>query len=62
LNDRAKPEFHHVITTKNDIDNATLKVVGGMESYSGPVLKITNEAREKENAAELIRRLGLESH
>ncbi len=61
LNDRAKPEFHHVITTKNDIDNATVKVVGGMESYSGPVLKITNEAREKENAAELIRRLGLEA-
>ena len=61
LNDRAKPEFHHVITTKNDIDNATVKVVGGMESYSGPVLKITNIAREKENAAELIRRLGLEA-
>jgi signal peptidase I len=61
LNYRAKPVFHQIVTTKNDMDNTAIKLVGGMEVFSGGVLKIPNEALLKENSPELVKNLGLEA-
>tara|TARA_R110000796_G_scaffold252631_1_gene389241 strand:- start:125946 stop:127649 length:1704 start_codon:yes stop_codon:yes gene_type:complete len=60
LSDRAKPEFYHVVTANKDIDNTILKRIGGMENYSGGVIKIPNEALKKEKSEELIKQLRLD--
>lgn len=60
LSDRAKPEFYHVVTANKDIDNSIVRLVGGMESYSGPVFKVPTSALAKENATALVSRLSLE--
>jgi signal peptidase I len=53
LSDRAKPEFIHTITTKNDIDNSIIQLVG-RETYSGGVIKIPKEALLQDKAEEIL--------
>ncbi|MBU2996495.1 signal peptidase I [Cellulophaga baltica] len=53
LSDRAKPEFIHTITTKNDIDNNIIQLVG-RETYSGGVIKIPKEALLQDKADEIL--------
>ncbi len=54
LSDRAKPEFIHTITTKNDIDNSIIQLVG-RENYSGGVIKIPKEALLQDKAEEVLK-------
>ncbi len=53
LSDRAKPQYHHVVTTKGPLNNNTLNALG-RKNYAGSLVRIPQDVMKQSSADRVI--------